>query len=57
MNQAAPALPENSYWAIFLPHMGIWLVLALIAFCVVNLLGLLFLAVRSAARWIKAGFQ
>ena len=57
MNQPAPVLPETSYWAIFLPHMGIWLVIALIGFCVVNLLGLLFLAGRSAARWIKAGFQ
>jgi hypothetical protein len=57
MNQPTPALPENSYWATFLPHIGIWLVLALIVFCVVNLLGLLFLGGRSAARWIKAGFQ
>ncbi|WP_161849249.1 hypothetical protein [Bradyrhizobium sp. CCBAU 051011] len=57
MNQPAPALSENSYWAIYFPTMGIWLVFALIAFGVVNLLGLWFLAVRSATRWIKAEFQ
>jgi hypothetical protein len=57
MKQPAPPKTESVYFPIYLPHMGVWLVLALIAFCVVNLLGLLFLAVRSAARWIKAGFQ
>lgn len=57
LNEPAQAKPERSYWEIYFPHIGIWLILALTAFCVVNLLGLLFLTVRSTARWIKAGFQ
>ncbi|MDP2355736.1 MAG: hypothetical protein Q8M31_06700 [Beijerinckiaceae bacterium] len=57
LNEPAPVMPDNSYLAVYLPHMGIWLVLALIAFCVVNLMGLLLLATRSAIRWIKAGFR
>jgi len=53
----APPKPEDDYLAIYMPHMGVWLVLALIAFCAVNLLGLLFIGVRSTASWIKAGFR
>lgn len=57
MNEPAPTMPESSYWEIYFPHIGIWVVLAFIAFCLVNFSGLLFLSIRSAARWIKAGFQ
>lgn len=57
MNQSEPVRPENAYWTTYRQHTIMWLVLALIAFCVVNLLGFLFLGARSAARWIKAGFQ
>ncbi len=57
INRPAPVKPDSDYLAIYLPHLGIWPVLAFIAFCVVNLLGLLAIGVRSTANWIKAGFR
>lgn len=57
LKRPVPLKPEADYLEIYLPHLGLWLLLAFVAFCAVNLLGLLFIGIRSTASWITAGFR
>jgi hypothetical protein len=56
-NALASDHPRDRYSQVFWPKLYDALAYALVAFVVVNLLGLLFLAARGALRWVWAGYR